>query len=211
MIGVFYTITHKIDIYYKKYKKSIDKVYISDIYDNLKSGDIILFNNYQWAPISYAIVDSCYTHAEIIIKYNDFDVKKYKLKQNLYSVEFCANGLQTHELLLKIKNFGSNCSIFTLNKEITEKMYKKFLKLIHSKQEIYYILWKNIFKKIIYWGRIMIHCFQYILYILDQLKLTNNLLKRRDMIKSVNTVSNINNEKLNFGYKYNKAVKVVYN
>ena len=213
VIGAFSTITHITDKFYKKYESydlSIDKVYISKIYDNLKSCDIILFKGYR-NPIGNILCDGYYMHAEIIIKYDDFDIKKYKLKHNLYSIEIGFDNPDLHPLPLRIKTCGSNCYIFSLNKEITKAMNKKIIKIIHNKREIYsFFNIKNRIKKLYNWDMPIIHCFQYILYLLDKIGLTNKLLKKYNIRSSVNKVSNIHNEKLNFGYKYSKGAQIIY-
>jgi hypothetical protein len=215
VIGVFSAFSYKTEQYYKKYEKyqlsSINnKLYISKIYDNLKSCDIILFEGYK-NPISSILCNSYFQHAGIIVKYDEIDIKKYKLKHNLYVIEFFDN-VSFHPLPLRIKNCGSSCSIISLNKEISKEMNKKLLKLIHNniKKVHHFYSFKNLFKKVFNWDMIVIHCFQYILYILDNIGISNNLLKKYNIIKSLNKIYNISNEKLNYGYKYDEGFKVIY-
>jgi hypothetical protein len=214
VIGAFSTISHITIKYYKNnenYRLSINTICISKIYDNLKSCDIILFEGYR-NPIGGILCNSHFEHAGIVVKYDDDDIKKYKLKHNLYVVELGFKRPYFHPLPLRIKKCGSGCSIISLNKEITKSMNKKLLKLIHTNiQKIYHIyIFKYQIKKIFNRDIILSHCFHYIFYLLDNIKLSNNLLKKYNLLNSLNGLYNIYNENLNYDYKYSKGVHIIY-
>jgi hypothetical protein len=210
VIGAFSSITHITNKYYKKYGLNINskKVYMSEIYNDLKSCDIILYKGYR-NPMISILCDCYFQHAGIVIKYSDEDVKKYNKKHNLYIVEFDPYNLSSYPLLTRIKYCGSECNIIRLNKEINKSMNDNLLQIINT-QKIYHMSNFNELIKLMSWKQPILHCFRYVLYLLDKIKLANNFIKESNIINACNKLTFIYNEKLNYGYKYYKNEQIIF-
>jgi hypothetical protein len=141
--------------YYKKYENAriLKYVNISDIYDTLKSGDIILYKGNALALVG-VLANTYYTHVGMVIKKDndnglktdlyisetnpafEYLPKHYNDKNNWYGLRpysqkdpYCGwktkYGTDLLPLLIRIKYFPGDCFIMRLNKELDQKRKKE--------------------------------------------------------------------------------------
>jgi len=210
---------------------------ISDIYDELNSGDIILFKGYYVNDLYNVLNNSFFGHPSILIKKYDIekqtnilyilesnayevlvpidykDEKKYGSKyfnyeprnnMNKKGISFFKNGVNVIPMLTRFKYTPSNFYVMRLNKPISAAMNDALMQMTKSDHIQWGIGQKISFKKKTY------HCWQFIAHVLDQIGLTNNLLKSSNILNVCNKVSQIYHEKLNDGYQYEKPIQMIY-
>jgi len=246
VIGYFSGITHKSSKYYAKYERNriFNRCNISEIYDDLKSGDIILFKGYG-NPYFNILCDCFFQHAGMVIRYTPEEAKQYGKNSDLYIIESSPNNvylpidyaddkkygkqscniepdmskrigwkfkdeLWTCPLLMRLKYCYGNYYIMRLNKELTPEMNNILLYTTNLKQLLAHITTLRAIKNAFNKEKKLFHCFQYILYILDQIKITDNYTKNSNKLTSCNKLTYIYNDKLNFGYKYDKPMQILY-
>ena len=244
VIGYFSGITHKSSKYYAKYERNriFNRCNISEIYDDLKSGDIILFKGYG-DPYFNILCDCFFQHAGMVIRYTPEEAKQYGKKSDLYIIESspnnvylpidysdykkygkkCCNiepdmskhigwkfknGLVACPLLMRLKYCYGNYYIMRLNKELTPEMNNILLYTTNIKSK--HIGTISTIQKIFHKKKIVFHCFQFILFILYQMRITDNYIKKSNVFTSCNKLSYIYNDNLNFGYKYDKPMQILY-
>jgi hypothetical protein len=245
VIGYFSGITHKSSKYYAKYERNriFNRCNISEIYDDLKSGDIILFKGYG-NPYFNILCDCFFQHAGMIIRYTPEEAKQYGKKSDVYIIESSPNnvylpidyvndkkygkqscniepdmskrigwkfkdGLVACPLLIRLKYYYGNCYyIMRLNKELNPEMKINLLNITNIKN--IHIGAISTIQKIFNAKKIVFHCFQFILFILDQMRITDNYIKKSNVFTSCNKLSYIYNDKLHFGYKYDKPMQILY-
>jgi hypothetical protein len=247
LISVFSVLSAEFT-YYKKYENAriLKYVNISDIYDNLKSGDIILYKGNTLA-ITGVLSNTYYTHIGMVIKQdngqdNGQDIKTdlyisetnpsyeylpkdYKNKNNWYGLRPYYqtepyNGWKTKygsdllPLLIRIKYFPGDCFIMRLNKELDQKRQKILYSAIQEfcpyptpSQIIKMAIEKKILKSQKTYAR---HCFQHVAYLLDKMKLTNNILDSSGIVSICGEIGYIDGKKLNDGYTYDTPIKILY-
>lgn len=226
--------------YYKKYSqvRIFNKINISDAYDDLKSGDLIIFKGHGSPEWSLAC-DCYFKHASIVLRYSPEDMIKYGKKSEIYIVESsptcvylpidyknikkydknscnidpivdkligwtCTDGLQILPLLVRLKYcYGNDHYLMKLNKPLNIDRQKILIDEIH-KSTIRHLSLINIFRKKKF------HCFQQVIYLLDKMKLTDNLIKNSNVLTSCNKLVYIYKIILNDNYMYDKPMQILY-
>jgi len=238
IIALFFII-YRAHNYYKKYEyaRELRFILVSEIYNDLKSGDIILYKANAVQLEHVLFTHSFFTHIGMIIKDNKtnelyitesnppnvevvpishYNGEWYELNPNInYQMGITINGSGANIIPLKprLKYFAGDYYLMRLNKNLTDNQelelindttkiikYPKFTQMISNliKEEIL-----NIHKKK------EMHCFEYMGYLLDKMKITNNI-SLNNTINICNTISQIYNKELNNGYFYETPIKLIY-
>lgn len=206
------TITIKLYHYYKKYEyyKNDKYIKISKIYDELKSGDIILFKSNAIFYINVFLTNGYYTHIGIVVKKNNIlYISEINSYGNIYLPPNykTSNHSELFPLLIRIKYFAGDCYLVELNKNLDKKRENILLNYSDEK-----ILYPTPFQRFINYFTKNIsvrHCFQYVGYILDKMGITNNIMSN-NIINICSTVENIFTKKLNDEYQYNSPIRIIY-
>jgi hypothetical protein len=222
--------------YYTKYEyaRNLKSMLLSENYHNLKSGDIILYKANAVQLEHVIFTHSFFTHTGMIIKYNNKlyitesnppneeyvpantdklytlnPVKKYIIGKKIKS------GASIIPLFDRIKYFPGDCYLMSLNKPLSKEKESELLYWVFdSGKKISYPKYKQLFtiflkEKIGFRKSTTIqHCFEYIAYLLDRLKITNNI-HTYDLINICNKISQLWKKKLNNGYIYEPPVKII--
>jgi hypothetical protein len=244
LISVFSVLNVEL-AYYKKYENAriLKHVNISDIYDTLKSGDIILYKGNTLALVG-VLSNTYYTHVGMVIKKDcdnrlktdlyisetnpsfEYLPKDYKnINKNWYGLRpysqkepYCGwktkYGSDLLPLLIRIKYFPGDCFIMRLNKELDQTRIKKLFSASNEfcpyptpSQVIRIAIEKQILNTQKTHAR---HCFQHVAYLLDKIKLTNNILDSSGIVSICGEVGYIDGKKLNDGYEYETPIKIIY-
>ena len=207
---------------------------ISNIYDNLKTGDIILFKCNTLPIIGAFLTYGYFSHIGMVVKKkiykNDLYISEtnpayeylpsdYNKEKKITPLLSKNNGWRTQygsdllPLLVRIKYYPGECFIMRLNKPLDEKK-ENILFNILSESCPYPTLFKaiKIFikEKMGYKDTSARHCFQHVGDILDKIGLTNNISSNNSIISICNEISSIPEKDLNDGFKYEPIKRIIY-
>jgi len=217
-----------------EYARILKNIFISEIYDSLKTGDIIFFRANSLSMPCAFFTHSYFTHIGIVIKdeFKNFNsyVNIYINETNPEGTEYLPlnynknwyqldpnvkkkkkgwtllNGNKLNPLLVRIKYFPGDCYLMKLNKELDNK--RKSLLLKYSSKKIAYPITPmgavNAFLK-----KDNLHCFQYIAYLLDKINITN-IAKLYGISSICGEFGKLFNKKLNDGYIYEIPKRIIY-
>jgi hypothetical protein len=227
--------------YYNKYEnfRMLKYVKMSDIYDELKSGDIILYKCNTLSLSSVFLTHVYFSHIGIVIKNNiyvletknnlfisetnpsyEYLPREYKEKK-MYGLEPLSNkreGWKTNygsdilPLLVRIKYYPGDSFLMKLNKPLDAEREELLIKYAH--EQCPYPTFLQGLSIIIEqnFGQQITnarHCFQHVGYLLDKMNITNNI-SDNGIYSICKKIANIYKEKLNDGYQYNTPIKILY-
>jgi hypothetical protein len=205
------TIIVKIYNHYKKYEyyKNNKYINISNIYDELKTGDLILFKSNAIFYVNIFLTNTYYTHVGMIVKKNNI---LYISETNSNNTEYMPNyKTNCHSellpLLIRIKHYPGNCFLMKLNKPLTNE--KEILLLKYLDEKYPYPTSFQIFINYFIKNNKLRHCFQHVGHLLDKIGLTTNIMSN-NIINICDAVENIFTKKINNGYQYDSPIKILY-
>lgn len=208
---VLITMIIKIYNHYKKYEyyKNEKYIKISNIYDDLKSGDIILFKSNTIFYVNIFLTNTYYTHIGMVVKKNDIlYISETNAENVLYIPNYKTNnGSELLPLLIRIKHYPGDCFLMKLNKPLTSEKEKILLK--HANEKIPYPTAFQAFINYFTKNNNIRHCFQHVGNLLDQIGITNNIMKN-NIINICSAVENIFTKKINDDYQYSNPIKILY-
>jgi len=215
--------------YYNKYEnfRILKYIKISDIYDNLKSGDIILYKCNTISLPSVFLTHVYFSHIGIVLKSgNDLFISETNpsfeyIPSNYNNVNSFLNakggwktkyGSDILPLLVRIKYYPGDSFLVRLNKPLDAEKQKILIKYAHEQcpyptiiQGLSIFIEEN-FGKPKTRAR---HCFQHVGYLLDKMGITNNI-SDHGIYSICKKMANIYNKKLNDGYQYETPIKILY-
>ena len=224
--------------YYTKYEyaRNLKSILLSeDDILNIKSGDIILYKANAVQLEHVIFTHSFFTHTGMIIKYNNelyitesnppneeyapIDTDWYTLNPTKKYIigKKTKPGASIIPLFDRIKYFPGDCYLMALNKPLSAEKESELLHwVLDSERRVSYPKYKQLFtiffkEKLGFSKSATIqHCFEYIAYLLDKLKITNNI-HSHDLINICNIISQLWGKHLNNGYIYEIPIKIIYN
>jgi len=205
------TMIIKIYNHYKKYEyyKNEKYIEISNIYDELKNGDIILFKSNTIFYVNIFLTNTYYTHIGMVVKKNGI---LYISETNAGDVLYTPNCKTKNcsellPLLIRIKYYPGDAFLMKLNKPLTSE--KEELLLKYSNEKIPYPTSFQAFINYFTRNNNIRHCFQHVGNLLDKIGITTNIMKN-NIINICPAVENIYTKKINDGYQYNTPIKILY-
>ena len=200
------------------------RIKISEIYDDLKSGDIILFTSTILNLSNILLSQLFYTHIGILIRINDImyisetnPAIEYMPKNGKTSIGISYNEIRTNSgadilpLLPRLKFFTGDYYILQLSRPLDKKreeiLIKTATELFNNNypyptpfQGVIAVMGKKIKAR---------HCMSHVAHILDELNLTLNY-EQSGFLNVCKKVSEIADVKLNDNYFYNTGIQVLY-
>lgn len=179
---------------YKIYKK----ILYSDIISQVKSGDLVFFDNTLTSIYERTFGHPQFSHVGIIIEINK---EIYICDLNFDNIfinnkKIIKKGINIVPFYDRIYNYNGYVYISSLNKTLNENQIKKLKFIIDNNINFlstYKILYSYI-RNTNYIDKNEMLCNEFIAYILDELQITNNLSKsnKRDLHKNIIELSNSN-------------------
>ena len=188
----------------------IPKTLLSQSYNNLHSGDIILFTS-DISPTRSFAVAHLFTHVGMVIREkNQLFITEGQVsgRMTITPYNIVESNMFLTPLLPRLKFYIGRYFIVRLNPRLSEEMeenLKQFIEDIISKKRYQYpSLLDLIFRK-----KYKIHCFQYVALLLDFLGITVDLANR-GLYQTTYTIGHISQQELYGGFQYSNPVELLY-
>ena len=190
------------------------RVNISDLYDTINTGDILLFVSSSHFPANSAFSHTFFTHSAVLWKSNNNILTSESQNGtellNINGKEIFMDKGSTYTYLLpRIKYYTGNVYIMKLKKKLDNEKEKKIINTIKDTNGYPYPSMIDIFKSIIFKASTTRHCFQHVGYILNKSGVTN--LNINNLIQICKDVCNLNLSSKYEESLYNEPIHILYN
>lgn len=164
---------------------SIDRLLLSNVYDNLKTGDLILFRSTLTSPIADMFMTNfVYKHVGLIVKIRnilyitEINNDKNVFYKNNDNVVLMPSGISIVPLLTRLKYYAGLIYLSTLYVQLNPEKEKNLIdKILSLKEYITYpsiiCLFQNFVLNISLPNSVM-HCYSYMYYLLKFLDIAKD-------------------------------------
>ena len=221
------------DFSYKYSNFRVNKTLISDMYDKLKTGDLILFTYSGFNPSNAVLSHTFYTHIGILIKKGDIiyvsetnpkleympnlnkKIEESKIEPPKLSKDelFTNNGADLIPLLIRIKYYTGEYFIMQLSKKLDAKREQMLIKAAETLYIESYPYPSPLQVIVSYFG-IKVdarHCWQHVAYLLTLINLLPTKYSNLNVLNICKKISELSGVKLSDKYHYKKVKQILYN
>lgn len=192
------------------------KVLLSDIYDTLKTGDLIFYRSSITSFITDTIIPTTlYKHISMVIKIEDKLYSTESSEGSIYcrtkdSLKYLKNGVDTVPLLTKLKYFCGMIFISQLSKPLSEEREHNIIEYANKLYKLQYPSVISLYFDFVLNMKISksLYCFQYIYLLLERIGLINK--QSLNAIDLSSLITNIHQYNLNDNYQYSRIKQLVY-
>lgn len=197
---------------------TFDRVKLSEIYDELKTGDLLFFRS----AISSFVVDKLipteiYKHVAMIVKLDDelycteSTIRDFFAKDDITNeLYILKSGVNTMLLIPRLQYYSGLIFIHKLNKPISTSDEIKLIEYINESASIAYPSSLSLYMNLVFNIKISndLYCYEYIYMLLKHI---NIITENKTNVKDIsNYIANIYKYQLNDGYKYSEGKQLVY-
>jgi hypothetical protein len=218
IISTFYSIYKLFNLKSLYDLMPIDRLLISEIYDNLKTGDMIFYRSTITSPIADIFMTRLvFKHVGMILKINGmYYITETNSEKNVYfknkngEIILLNSGVNIVPLLTRLKYYGGMIFISKLYNKLSFENEKKIISAVNNMKnkpypDMFSLFTNFVFNKKLYNSA---HCYEYIYNLLCSIDLpiNKNLASGFDL---TNFITNIDSIKLNNNY-YTKIKQLIY-
>ena len=199
------------------------KKIISEIYDELNTGDIILFA-YMGTNVTNTIFShTYYTHVGLIVRKGDilyisetnpafpYMPKNPNKKEKVSNDEICTNnGVDLIPLLPRLKYSTGNYYILQLSKSLDDKREQLIQKELDLRYNYPYPTKTQAIISLFGAKIKPIHCWQHVTHLLNSINLLPPEFSNLGVVEVCKKIANISNIKLNDNYYYKDVIQILY-
>jgi hypothetical protein len=214
MLSAFFIFLYiRAKIYKKEFEYMwLDKIKISEVYDDLKIGDIFLFVNSTHGFYESLILRSWFNHTAVLVKKNGdhmemvemtFGSKPHKNGKRCYDVNFIP-------VLTRAKHYNGRVFLMRLNKPLDDERMERTISFAENNKCIKFPTMGIMAKEFIF-GRsdTYKHCFGYVWKLLEYI----NLLPHGSeygVFNCARKITKLHEKQLPDGYRYEEIKELVY-
>lgn len=235
-IVVIIIISHRFYKFSKNYSnfRVNKKIVITELYDKIQTGDIILFAYTGFTPSNVILSQTFYTHCGVLFRKNNIvyisetnrsgleympasseklDSKQIKPPEKSIDEILTKNGVDMIPLLSRLKYYTGDCYIMQLSKpldNIREKLLLNEIELLNKEEYPYPSVIQSV-AGIIGFKIEARHCWQHITHLLIQINLLSHKLYDVGFLDICDKIANLSGVKLSDNYMYKNVKQILYN